>query len=75
MGNTFRGGQDRPHRKTVTVIGPSTKELPNLSFQCFESRHPECSGTVHSAVRFENTGPCECKCHKREVTEKECKDG
>lgn len=69
MGNTFRGGQDNPHRKALIRFGESTRELPNLSIQCFESRHYDCIGVVHGIIRdqsgTEPANKCECKCHAK----------
>ena len=66
MGNTFRGGQDNPHRKGKIVVGSPTKDLPALSIQCFERRHTECEGHLG----FMASDKCECRCHEPFIEEK-----
>jgi hypothetical protein len=55
----FRGGQDNPHKKIKIKIGETEKNLPALSFQCFEQRHLECDGEAG----FISPEKCGCACH------------
>jgi hypothetical protein len=48
--------------KRKVITGPTTKELPALSIQCFEQRHSECSG---KCLPFEPETDCECEHHAR----------
>lgn len=59
---TNRAGRRSGGAKPVKIlVGLPEKELPALSFQCFESRHGECGGGIGL---WASTGErCECKCH------------
>jgi len=53
--------------KAKIVVGVSGREVPALSFQCFESRHSECVGRTGIGPFLMN-GKCECRCHERKPT-------
>lgn len=60
-GNWNRAGRKSGGYKPskITVFVKSSKPLPDLSIQCFEKRHKECSGDCHPF----GYGKCECECH------------
>lgn len=59
MGNTFKGGKDRSHKKAKILVGSGINDPDCFSFQCFERRHGQCGGTL-----FMMPGKCECDCHE-----------
>lgn len=65
MGNTFKGGMDRPHKKATIRVGGSVKNRPAICLPCFEQRHDE----HQDQVTF-SPDKCECNvCTKRHSTE------
>lgn len=54
-----QGRRSGGYKKGKIIVG--NKDLPLLTWQCFEQRHEECN---HVDVISGNSIKCECKCHQ-----------
>jgi len=66
----FKGANMNAHtragRKKILIFSHEADGIvkPNVSIQCFESRHNDCNSIVQEMGMFRGGKVCECPCHK-----------